>query len=136
MNTEDQLNQLLQEARITTSEAVDDHILTPARQVMDPPRRLRKRSALGLSLRIAAMVLLGVLIGWALLSRPQIHSNPVAGTDSSSPTQTLSLHSLHRACREGNLETLEAHLDRALILVGPRPTALLDEVLSQSPHES
>ncbi len=136
MNTEDKLNQLLQEARITTSTAVDDRVLAPARQALTKPHRPGKRSVVAVSLRIAALVLLGTLIGWALLSKPQHHNAPPAGMIPSSPTQTLSLHSLHRAGREGSLETLEAHLDRALILVGPRPTALLDEVLSQSPHES
>jgi len=136
MNTEDHLNQLLQEAQVTTSTAVDDHILEPAREALDRPRRLAKRFTWRVPLRIAAVVLLGILAWWALKPNLRSHSEPMAGADLASPARALSLHSLQQACRGGDIETLEAHLDRALTLVGPRPTALLDEVLSQSSNES
>lgn len=138
MNTEDHLNQLLQEAQVTTSTTVDDHILEPAREALDRPRtrRLAKRFAWRVPLRIAAVVLLGILVWWALKPNLRSHSEPMAGADSASPVRAMSLHSLQQACRGGDIETLEAHLDRALTQVGPRPTALLDEVLAQSSNES
>jgi hypothetical protein len=138
MKTEEHLHQLLQEARIETTAEADRDILAPARQCLrrfpSPERRSLRRAWL----RVAAilLVLLGIGAWWFGSSRQTPPSKPVAITPAPAPGRAVSLRSLHRACRHGGIDALEAHLDRALTLVGPRPTALLEEVLSQPPHES
>lgn len=128
MKTEDQLQQLLQEAEIKTPPVVDEMILERATQCLGHDSRSLQRPVWK-AIAAVLLVCLGLVTWQIVKTGPQELSNGNGG--GLVPTQILSMGSLRQAYLRGDTEALEAHLDRAFDQVGPRPTARLEQEIAE-----